>query len=75
MYSGVPLRPDGAVVAALDADLLCEDHLVTVRAKRAADQLTVLERAVQLSAVDEDHTDVDGVPQFRDRLRIVARPI
>ena len=64
----VEAAPGGAVGLRLDAELGGDDDLVAAAGERAAEQLLVVVRAVQLGGVEEGDAELDRPVQRGDRL-------
>src|SRR4051812_26894227 len=58
-----------------DAELGRYLHLVAAPGDRAADQLLVLERAVDVRRVEQRHPELDGAVDRGDRFRLVGVPV
>lgn len=58
-----------------EAELGGDDHLVTHRAERLADELFVLEGTIDFGRVEEGDAEIDGALQRADRFRFVRSAI
>jgi len=59
----------------LEAELRGDDDLVALAFEGAADELLVLERAIDFSGIEEGHAELDRAVDGRDRFAFVGRAI